>query len=497
MSTDILFIHPGNHRKVYQNLSREYTAVAPPVWVSLLASYMRNKGYNIVIYDMNVEGWDNATPKILIDSYNPRLIVIMVYGHQPSASTQTMPGAGKAARDIKQYNKDIPIAMGGTHPSALPEMTIKEENIDFVIQGEGVYTIEGLINYIKGKGVMRNIKGLWFKDNDIIKFTSPPPIVENLDKELTDYAWDLLPDLSNYRAHNMHCLQYSEYSRKDDFTDIRSPYVTLNTSLGCPYSCSFCCINAIFGKPGIRYWSLDRVASWIDALVNKYRVRNIRFDDELFILSPKRVERFCDLMIERNYDVNIWVYGRIDTIKEYLLRKLKKAGISWICLGIESGNDRVRSSVNKIIKKNIKDIVGMIQANGIYVLGNYMFGLPEDTFNTMEETLRLAMDLNCEFVNFYSIMPYPGSKLYGWAAKKGGLSQDGWECFSQHSYETTPLPTNYVSAKDVLEFRDSAFYRYYTNPLYLDMIMDKFGEKAKRHIQDMVNIKIRRRLLGD
>lgn len=497
MKVDVLFIHPGDHKKTYQDLSKKYTAIATPAWTLLLASYTRNKGYETAIYDVNVEGWDEYTAKEVVNKYNPELIVMIICGHNPSASTQTMPAAGRIASDIKKYNKDMPVAMGGIHPSALPEKTLKEEDVDFIIQGEGAYTIYGLISYIKGRQSLSNIYGLWFKNNYSINFTSPSAVIENLDEELDDYAWDLLPDLSNYRSHNMHCFQDFEKSKKDDFSDVRTPYVAMNTSLGCPYSCHYCCINAIFGRPRVRYWSLRKVSSWIDTLVNKYRVRNIRFDDELFILSSKRVEEFCDLMIERDYDLNIWVYGRVDTIKESLIRKLKNAGVNWICLGIESGNEMVRNAVNKNIKKNIKDVVKMIQAHDIYVLGNYMFGLPDDNISTMEDTLNLAIELNCEFANFYSVMAYPGSKLYEWAIQHEGYLPKSWKGFSQLGYETQPLPTKYLSAKDVLKFRDEAFCKHHKNPAYLDMISMKFGEKVKRHIEEMLDVKLKRRLLEE
>lgn len=497
MHTDILFINPGNHKKTYQDLSKEYTAIATPVWTSLLANYTRNNGYATAIYDVNVEGWDEHTSGEIISKYNPDLVVMMVYGHNPSASTQTMPAASRIASDIRKYNRDIPIAMGGTHPSALPEKTLMEEDIDYIVQGEGAYTIDGLIRYIKGKEDIRNIKGLWFKENDSVHFTVPAPLIENLDKDLDGYAWDLLPDFNHYRAHNMHCFHYFEESARDDFSDVRTPYAVLYTSLGCPYACHYCCINAVFGKPGIRYWSLEKVMSWIDTLVNRHGVKNIRLDDELFILSPRRVERFCDLLIERGYDLNIWVYGRVDTIRESLLRKLRKAGVTWICLGIESGNERVRSDVEKNIRKDIRDVVRMIQASGIYVLGNYMFGLPEDDLKTMQDTLQLAMDLNCEFANFYSTMAYPGSRLYDWASEKDGYLPATWAGFSQLGYETRSLPTKYVSAAEVLKFRDEAFYRYHSNPDYLDMVTERFGYKVRRHIDKMLEVGLRRRLFEE
>jgi radical SAM superfamily enzyme YgiQ (UPF0313 family) len=494
VSTDVLFIHPGNQKRIYQNLSKEFTAIAPPAWTSLLAGHARNQGHSVCIYDVNVEGWDQDVPKELLSRYNPALVVIMVYGHNPSASTQTMPAAGRITNDIKNYNKNIPVAMGGIHPSALPQRALQEENIDFVIQGEGVYTIDGLIKYLHGKTKIKDVKGLWYFKNETIEFTSQAPVVADLDEQLGEYAWDLLPDLTRYRAHNMHCFQDFEKSTVSDFSDVRSPYVAMNTSLGCPYSCNYCCINAIFGKPGIRYWSLEKVLSWIDKLVNRYGIKNIRFDDELFILSPRRVEKFCDMIIERKYDLNLWVYGRVDTIKANLLKKMKQAGINWICLGIESANEKVRSDVNKTIKKDIRNIVKEIQDHGIYVLGNYMFGLPEDNIATMNETLKLAMELNCEFSNFYTVMAFPGSALYDSASKKTGYLPKSWDGFSQHSFNTQPLPTRFISSAQVLEFRDKAFEACYRNEKYQKMIKEKFGQKVVKHIENMLAVKIERKL---
>lgn len=144
-----------------------------------------------------------------------------------------------------------------------------------------------------------------------------------------------------------------------------------------------------------------------------------------------------------------------------------------------------------------------IRAAGVYAVGNYIFGLPDDTMETMQETLDLSLEINSEFANFYSAMAYPGSPLYEMAKEKGLLLPDdpggpGWVGYSQHAYETLPLPTDNISAGDVLRFRDEAFLKYFTNPEYLKMITTRFGDKAVEHIQEMTNLhKLRRKILGD
>lgn len=496
MSKGVLFIHPGKQRTEYQALADGFTAVAPPVWTALLAHEVRNQGYDVSVHDVNVQGWDDATARRLLAAHDPALTVLMVYGHNPSASTQTMPAAGGIARDIKRIDPDRTVAMGGLHPSALPGRTLAEEAVDYVIQGEGAATIAGLLGHLGGKGALCDVGGLWYREGGQVRSRPPAPLATPLDAALSGYAWDLLPGLDRYRAHTMHCFQYFEQSARADFSDVRSPYATLLTSHGCPYFCDYCSIHALSGRSSFKVWSLETVVSWIDALVEKHGVRNIRIEDELFILAPERVERFCDMLIERGHDLNLWVYGRVDTIAPALLRKMKRAGIAWICLGIEAANERVRLDVHKAYRGDVGAVVRSIQENGIHVLGNFMFGLPEDDLATMEETLRLALELKCEFANFYTTMAYPGSLLYTRHAGSDLLPRS-WEGYAQLGYECRPLPTRHVSAREVLRFRDEAFRTYFTDPDYLASVQARFGRKVVDHIGAMVSTPVRRRLLEE
>lgn len=495
----ILFIHPGNHKKTYQELSGLYSAVAPPVWTALLADYVRSQGIECAIYDTNVYGWSQTQCKDMLEKHNPELIVMMVYGHNPSASTQTMPVASAIASDIKSFNNDLPLAMGGLHPSALPEKTLNEESCDYVLRGEGAIPIYNLYSYINGNLPRSKLGGVsYFEKSGSFFDGGLPPMTEVLDSTYQSYAFDLLPSLNSYRAHNSHCFQDFEKSNEPGFMDVRSPYFVLYTSLGCPYHCTYCCINSLFGKPRIRYWNLETVIEWIDVLVMKYRIKNIRLDDELFILSPKRVERFCDMLIERGYNLNLWAYARVDTINTPLLKKMKRAGLNWLCLGIEAGAAKVRDNVGKIINKDIFNTVRTIQKNDIYVLGNFMFGLPEDNLETMRTTLEAAIRLRCEFVNFNCTMAYPGSQLYDQCIKTApDKLPDSWDGYTQHGYETQPLPTKYLTSEQVLKFRDEAFIQYYSDTEYLNFMRQRFGNKTADHIIDMTRIRLKRKILGN
>jgi anaerobic magnesium-protoporphyrin IX monomethyl ester cyclase len=136
-----------------------------------------------------------------------------------------------------------------------------------------------------------------------------------------------------------------------------------------------------------------------------------------------------------------------------------------------------------------------VQGAGINIIGNYIFGLPEDDHETMKSTLDMAVELNCEFANFYSAMAYPGSPLYANAVKQGLPLPQNWTGYSQHSKDCLPLPTRHIPAREVLRFRDAAFLEYYSHPKYLGMVQRKFGTETVKEIRKMTTHRLERDLL--
>ncbi len=485
---DVVLINPGDRKQIYQDLAKNISAIEPPFWVAVLGAFLRNNGFGVEIIDANAENISPEEVSNIVNEIKPYLSAVIVYGSQPSASTQNMTIAGKICSALKN-NTSSKVAVGGLHPSALPKRTLEEENVDFVIEGEGFYTLKSLLEVLRiSSDDFFGIPGLWFFDKGTVRNNPQASLIKNLDDVLPVAAWDLLP-MEKYRAHNWHCF--------DNIND-RKPYGAIYTSLGCPYSCVFCCINAPFGKPGIRYRTPKLVVEEIGLLVNNYGIKNIKIVDELFVLSEKHYMTIVELLIERDYDLNIWAYARVDTVKLANLQKMKKAGINWLALGIESANPDVRDGASKKMRVNdIKKVVRTIQEARIRVIGNYIFGLPEDTNETMQETLDLAIELNCEFANFYSGMAYPGSQLYEMAVKECWELPKEWHGYSQHSYDILPLPTKYISARDVLKFRDDAFHTYYSNPVYLKSLEREFGKNVRQHVEQMSATRLKRRILED
>jgi radical SAM superfamily enzyme YgiQ (UPF0313 family) len=483
---DCLIIRPGNPKKTYGALSSfNLTAIEPPLWTALLASNVRAKGLSVEVLDAEAEELTPEETALLAVSFNPELIVISVSGSNPSASTMNMTSARNTLESINNIFPNAKTILHGLHPSALPKQTLEEEKTDYVCQGEGFSTIVNLIFCLKGGCKVNKVDGLWYKVDKSTHSTNKSPITPDLD-QLIQPAWDLLP-MYKYRAHNWHC-----------FGDIdnRQPYGVLYTSMGCPYNCSFCCINAIFGKPGIRFRSPEYIMNELDFLVQNYGIKNIKIIDEMFAINEQRVSQLCDLIIERKYDLNMWAYARVNTVTSKMLDKMKQAGINWIGYGFESGSERVLKSINKDYEFNkVLNIVEMTRSAGIYIGANFIFGLPEDNLQSMNETLDLAINLNTEWANFYYAIAYPGSKLYAEAIKNNWKLPDEWSHYSPYSYESLPLPTKYLTAKDVLRFRDEAFLSYFKNQEYLKTISKKFGGQTVTHIKGMTKVKLKRKIL--
>jgi radical SAM superfamily enzyme YgiQ (UPF0313 family) len=482
---DILFLKPGSQKQIYGELSDyDLTAIEPPLWAAILGGFLRARGDAVEILDAESERLDwNAAAAEAADR-GARLTVVMASGHNPSASTMNMTGVGAIVRRMKELSPALPVALHGLHVSALPGRTLCEEACDYVIQGEGLRTLPALLDALEaGETSPAGIPGLWRRDaGGNVVAASLPEMWTDLDS-LPRAAWDLLP-MRTYRAHNWHCF--------DDVTR-RQPYATLYTSLGCPYHCSFCCINALFGEHRLRTRSVDSVLSEIDFLVNTFGVRNIKIMDELFAVNEKRVLELCEGIAGRGYDLNFWAYARVNTVSGRMLAAMKRAGVNWIAYGFESGSSKVIEDVAKGYQPDqALRVARMTREQGQHICANFIFGLPEDDHESMQETLALMQEINAEWANIYCAMAYPGSRLYEDAVERGLPLPAAWSGYSQYSRDCLPLPTRHLTGGQVLSFRDYAFDAYYKNPRYLAMLRRTFGQAAMDHVLDMVRTPLTR-----
>jgi radical SAM superfamily enzyme YgiQ (UPF0313 family) len=195
----------------------------------------------------------------------------------------------------------------------------------------------------------------------------------------------------------------------------------------------------------------------------------------------------------------MWTYSRVDTVRAKYLEQFRKAGIHWLALGVEAGSQTIRREASKgsFEDVNIRDVVKTVRESGMYVISNYIFGLPEDTVESMQQTLDLALELNTEMANMYPCQALPGSPLYHTAKSKGWKLPDSYGGYAFLSYDSEPLPTRHLTAAEVLKARDEAWKTYFTNPDYLKLVETTFGQPQRQNVEAMAKIRLKRKLLGD
>lgn len=504
---DALFINPDSSSQAYQKLSEVFSAIEPPTWALLLAESCRSKGYSVGILDCDAEklSLDQALARVL--SISPRLVIFVVYGQNPNSGTTSMIGALKLASFLKQNEPNITTCFVGSHTSALPREVLSEECVDLVLLNEGVYALHNLLGS-NLKDDLQSIKGIGYKDGNMfgerLVLNTPEKVVpqERMDEDLPGYAWDLLPfketPLDLYRSHFWH----AGFDHEE-----RTPFAAIYTSLGCNFGCNFCMINIINRDDnsdginaghsrGMRFWSSNWVIKELRKL-SDLGVRTLRISDEMFFLNRKYYKPILEKIIEEDFGFNMWAYSRVDTVRKDALELFKKAGVNWLALGIEAGNQKVRQEVSKGSFKevNIREVCQMVQDSGIYIISNYIFGFPDDNLETMNQTLDLALELNTEMANMYPCMALPGSPMFSNAKKNQWKLPDSYEGYAFLSYECQPLPTKHLSSEEVLKFRDDAWMTYFTSSRYLDLVEQKFGVLQRKNIEDMASIRLERKIL--
>ncbi len=211
-------------------------------------------------------------------------------------------------------------------------------------------------------------------------------------------------------------------------------------------------------------------------------VRTIKITDELFLFNKKYYVPLCQMLKDSGMgkDLRLWVYSRVDTVAHPdTLELVRDAGVKYVALGIESGSRSVRLEVSKgkFQDVDIKKVVDQIHNAGIEVMANYIFGLPNDTMETMRETLNLSKELCTAGWNAYAAMNLPGSKLYYDAVKNKKQLPDTYTGYSFHSYDSICNSTDSLTAAQILKFRDDAYVEYHNYPPFLERIKRLYGEK--------------------
>jgi radical SAM superfamily enzyme YgiQ (UPF0313 family) len=340
--------------------------------------------------------------------------------------------------------------LGGVHATILPEETLSFEEVDFIVIGEGEYTLPELAKAMEENLNLRKVNGIMFKKKNknklkFIKTKARTPI-ENLD-ELPLPARELFP----WKLYS----SYSSIVRK-------VPCMHMMTSRGCPFHCTFCASQSLWKDCRAR--SPKNIVDEMEHLKNNYGIREIYLFDDTFNLSLKRAEEICDEIIKRRLRISLRVQARVLPMSRELLRKMKKAGCWCIYYGVESGNEEVLKDIKKAIKlEQVVDSFKMTEEEGIRTFGFFMIGLPKDNSKTIQDTLNFAIQLNPDFVNFTILIVYPGTEIYKTALKEGSIKKiRAKEIFIPPRYTNKNL-----SDKELLAELSRIYKKFYMRPEYM------------------------------
>ena len=322
---DVLFVNADSSAIAYQGLANKFSAIEPPTWSLLLAESCRNKGFEVGILDCSAEELNAQQAVDRIATINPRLVLFVVYGQNPNSGTTNMIGNTECCELLKLHYPEKVTAFVGSHTSALPKEVLKLPYVDIILQNEGVYALQNLLK-TNLKDDLNKIKGIGYKESGNPILNTPEIVVpsDRMDIDLPGYAWDLLPFRTKpfdlYRAHYWHA-GYSDENR--------TPFAAIYTSLGCMYKCNFCMINIVnridnsdnvvaSDSSKMRYWSTEFVLKQLEILKN-YGVSRVRLSDEMFFLNQRYFEPLLNGVIEKNLDLHMWSYTRVDTVRERFL----------------------------------------------------------------------------------------------------------------------------------------------------------------------------------
>jgi radical SAM superfamily enzyme YgiQ (UPF0313 family) len=426
-----------------------------PIGMAYLASFVRKAGIEVKIIDQYAECLPLDDIYQRIESFRPDLI-----GY--SATTPNYQAAIELARQVRNHFGHIKTVMGGPHPSVFPEETLNCGIIDFVVRGEGEYSLLSLCESIENtSGDFRDIPGLSYKKEGGFVHNPKRP-VGDLDV-LPLPAYDLLP---------MHLYSSPIY------TKFASPVYQMIASRSCPFSCSYC-INASKDMSGkFRKRNLSSVVDEIELLADRYKARQIQFWDPIFPFGKKQALEFCDIVLKRGLQNKIvWnCTTRAEFLDEGVIYAMKKAGCKGIGFGIESGVPELLRSVNKKADlEKIRDICRIAYKAGIVLMAGFILGFPDETKEMTQKTIDFAKSLDLHYAQFSLMTPYPGTPLYKELKAKGeirDLKQKDYSSLNQSIGLTKEEPVWIPKGREPDELKTmqkKAYIQFYLRPKMISM----------------------------
>ena len=458
---EILLINPLDKGHVTNGLGLRI----PPLNLMYLAAALEKASMAVKILDDDLYQVGSLKMANLASKIDPVVVGV-------TATTATIKNALKYVKAIKGRLPNTLTVMGGPHPTFTPEGTLKAEDaLDVVVVGEGEETLTEVAEEYKKNEFKNfsNVKGIVYRDNGKISITPPRPLIKDLD---------------NLPFPARHLIPFKEYKTS------QSQAGGMITSRGCVFNCNYCSSSLIMGKK-FRSRSPENVVDELEELVYKYGVNDIAFLDDIFMLNKRRARAVADEIKNRGIDISFVTSSRVDTVNQELLECLKRAGMSTLYCGIESGSQRVLDLMGKgITLKQAEDAIKAAKNVDINVLGSFILGYPGETAQEMDQTIDFSIKLDPDYSQFSILTPFPGTPIYYELKQKGLLGTEDWSKYtvldSVVNYEKLGLTKKLVERK-----LNKAYLKFYTRPKYLfkhrGMFKVLIGTLFKSYIMPKLN----------
>jgi radical SAM superfamily enzyme YgiQ (UPF0313 family) len=424
------------------------TRTSPSLGLAYLGAVSEQQGHTVRIYDGDVE--DSSLEKVL-RCFAPDLVGI-------TANTIQIKSAWQDAKLVKSM-ADIPVVLGGPHPTVLPTESAERPEVDIVARGEGETTWEELCQWRITDGEwqaaisgLQSVLGISYQTSDGQVHHNPDrPVIE---------------DPGSLPLPAYHLFKVDRYTNLQPTVDhIEGPSYPILTSRGCPYRCTYC------SQIGPRRWRMrspeNVVAEW-RWLVRDLGAAEIGILDDVFNINRQRVLDICDLLIEEDLTHVPWIMIngiRANLADTELLGRMKQAGCIRSAFGVESGNQEILDSVigKQLTLEQVRAAFKAAKEVGMETIGFFMIGLPGETEETMEDTIRFAIELDPVVANFSMATPFPGTEMSRIVKEKGRLLVRDYDDFAffegRASFEMDAMTAELVERK-----WKEAYRRFYLRP---------------------------------
>lgn len=379
-------------------------ATLPCLGLLMLGAVLRKAGHHVCIADASAQGLGYEETIEETKRFRPDIIAL-------TAVTPSIIKTARLASMIKDIYPSVPVVIGGPHFTAIPEQTLTGHSVfDYGVVGEGEHTIIDLVEVLSAGRIPSDVPGVVFRENGIVRFAPPRAPIKELDS-FPFPAWDLLDGFPS-RYHPA-LFKYK-----------RLPSTHIISARGCPNKCIFC-DTSVFGRQ-IRFHSPEYVLKMVGYLVKDFKVKEIIFEDDQFLIKKERVAKICEGLLKDKWGISWCCSGRVNSVNDLALLKLMKRSGCWqISYGIESASQKILDFAGKAITiEQIETAVRLTHEAGILSKGYFIFGLPYETEKTMENTIRFAKRIPLTDISVFMLTPFPGSKMYDIAEQHGTIEKD-------------------------------------------------------------------------